>query len=65
MLDTEVTSAILKSVDDGFDEQLAFTQDLVRLPSLRGEEHTAQDFMADAMRKRAFDVDHWLSLIHI
>ena len=59
MLDKEIASAILKSVDEGFDEQLAFTQELVRLPSLRGEEHTAQDFMAAAMRKRGFDVDQW------
>ncbi|WP_366554955.1 ArgE/DapE family deacylase [Aquibaculum sediminis] len=59
MLDKEIASAILKSVDEGFDEQVAFTQDLVRLPSLRGEEHTAQDFMAAAMRTRGFDVDQW------
>ncbi|MDX5362249.1 MAG: ArgE/DapE family deacylase [Alphaproteobacteria bacterium] len=59
MLDNDIASAILKSVDDGFDEQVAFTQELVRLPSLRGEEHTAQDFMAAAMRKRGFDVDQW------
>ena len=31
-------SAILAAVDAKFDEQIRFTQDFVRIPSLRGEE---------------------------
>jgi hypothetical protein len=50
---------IMAAVDDAFDAQIAFTQSLVRLPSVRGAEHTAQDFMADAMRERGLAVDSW------
>ncbi|WP_427306042.1 ArgE/DapE family deacylase [Cupriavidus sp. H39] len=50
---------IMKSVDDHFDAQLKFTQDLIRYPSLRGQEHTAQDFLYEAMRKRGFSMDRW------
>lgn len=59
MLEQDVARKIQDSVDQGFDAQLAFTQDLVRFPSLRGQEHTAQDFMAAAMRGRGLSVDHW------
>ena len=51
--------AILEAVDARFDEQIRFTQDFVRKPSLRGEEQTAQDFMAAAMAQRGLSVDHW------
>ncbi|WP_342640127.1 ArgE/DapE family deacylase [Rhodoligotrophos ferricapiens] len=59
MLDKDVAKAITDAVDAAFDDQIRFTQDMVRIPSLRGQEHTMQDFMADAMAKRGFDVDHW------
>ena len=52
MPNTEATKKITKAVDDGFDAQLKFTADLTRLPSLRGQEATAQDFMARAYRDR-------------
>ena len=42
------TRRILQAVDAQFDAQLAFTQDLVRFPSLREQEHTAQDFLYEA-----------------
>lgn len=58
-LTPELTKRIMQSVDDHFDAQLAFTQDLVRFPSLRGQEHTAQDFLYEAMRKRGFAMDRW------
>ena len=60
MIDAELTSRILWSVDRGFEDQVEFTRELVRFPSLRGAEHTAQDFMARAMRERGLAVDHWL-----
>lgn len=59
MLEQRVASAIIKAVEHGFDEQLRFTEDLVRIPSLRGQEHTAQDFMAAAMAARGLSVDQW------
>ncbi|HEY5632212.1 MAG TPA: ArgE/DapE family deacylase [Burkholderiaceae bacterium] len=50
---------ILAAVDAGFDEQVRFLCDLVSMPSLRGAEGTAQDFMAAAMHVRGFSVDRW------
>ena len=38
MADADLTKRVLKAVDDGFDQQLAFLADLTRLPSLRGQE---------------------------
>jgi acetylornithine deacetylase len=59
MLDSAITGAIKDAVDAGFDEQVAFTGELVRFPSRRGREHTAQDFMATAMREQGLAVDRW------
>jgi acetylornithine deacetylase len=59
MLDRELTTRIMNSVDDGFDEQVALTAELVKFPSVRGAEHTAQDFVAGEMRRRGLDVDRW------
>src|ERR687885_79648 len=59
MLDRDLANRILKSVDDGFDEQVALTAELVKFPSVRGAEHTAQDFVAGEMRRRGLAVDRW------
>jgi len=59
MLAPDLRSRILRSVDDGFDDQVRFLADLTRLPSLRCHEATAQDFMSAAMRKRGLSVDRW------
>jgi acetylornithine deacetylase len=59
MLDTPLSNEILAAVDAGFDAQVAFTQDLVRFPSLRGQEHTAQDYIFDALRGRGLTMDRW------
>ncbi len=59
MPDQQTVDSILKAVDEAFPAQVAFTQDLVRFPSLRGCEHTAQDFMHDALRARGLPVDRW------
>ena len=59
MLENDVAAAITDAVDRRFDEQVRFTQAMVRFPSTRGHEHTIQDFMADAMAKRGLAVDHW------
>lgn len=50
---------IIQAVDDAFDEQIDFTQDLVRLPSQRGQEKVAQEFMYQAMAERGFIMDRW------
>lgn len=59
MLTTETSAAILEAVDALFDRQIEFTRELVRYPSLRGDEATAQDCMFGAMRSRKLDMDRW------
>lgn len=59
MLKSEVASALLAAVDEGFEGQVALTAELVRFPSTRGNEHTAQDFMAEEMRRRGLSVDRF------
>lgn len=58
-LDSDLTQDILQAVDQGFDAQLDFLAELTRFPSLRGQEATAQDFMAEAMRSRGYGVDRF------
>ena len=58
-MDAEVSTRIMQSVDEGFAEQCDFTAELVKFPSLRGAEHTAQDFVAAAMREQGLAVDRW------
>ncbi len=59
MPDAATTTALRKAVDDGFDEQIQFLADLVSIPSLRGQEAPAQDFMAEGFRARGYGVDKW------
>ena len=59
MLDRGVAESICEAVDRRFDEQLRFTQSLIRLPSQRGQEHTAQEFLYEAMRERGLALDRW------
>lgn len=68
-LSHELKETLLKSVDDGFDEQLAYTQRLVKLPSLRGKEHAIQDlvfreFKARNMKVDRFDMDPEMIAAH-
>ena len=55
----ELRSRILKSVEDGFAEHVAFTQDLVRFPSTRGNEQMVQDYMFRAMRQRGLTMERF------
>jgi acetylornithine deacetylase len=59
MLNDETARALMEAVDAGFDQQVSLTADLVRFPSTRGNEATAQDFMAGLMRDRGLDVDRF------
>ncbi len=59
MTDNQLTERLLDAVDAAFDEEIRFLSDLTRIPSLRGEEATAQDFMARAYASRGLDVDRW------
>lgn len=61
-LSQELIDSITKSVSDGFDEQIAFTQTLIRLGGQRGEEREIQEFMFKQFSDRGynpvqFDID--------
>lgn len=58
-LDPKLAQEIIDAVDQGFDEQLDFLCELIRFPSLRGQEHTAQDFWFDSLRRRSYAMDRW------
>lgn len=59
MSDKPGTTEIIAAVDAGWDEQVAFTQDLIRYPSTRGQEHTAQAFLHDTLAARGYAMDRW------
>lgn len=58
-VDEATRQAILKAVSEGFDDQVRFLQDFVRIPSTRFEEGPAQDYIAAALRQRGYSVDDW------
>lgn len=58
-MDTGLREAILRAVDAGFDEQLAYTQKLVGFASQRGEEFVIQDFIHGDLRARGFRMDRF------
>lgn len=58
-IDPELARRLIEAVNIGFDQQIRFLADLTRLPSLRGEEASAQDVMARAYAQRGLDVDRW------
>src|SRR4051812_11362558 len=55
----DIATALKHAADAEFDGAQQFLAEYVRLPSLRGQEAPAQDFMAAAFRARGLDVDHW------
>ncbi|MFE4543534.1 ArgE/DapE family deacylase [Arthrobacter sp. NPDC056727] len=59
MITEEQSRRILDAVDAAFDAQMAFTQDLVRHPSLRTQEGSAQDLLHSAMAQRGLEMDRW------
>ena len=60
-LDPALADRIVKAVDDGFDAQLDYLKTLVRFPSQRGDEHAAQDFVFQELRKRGFTMERFLN----
>lgn len=58
-LDAALRAAILKSVEDGFDEQVAYTQKLVSFASQRGAEFAVQDFIFDDLKARGLAMDRF------
>jgi acetylornithine deacetylase len=58
-LESKTRDVIVRSVADGFADQVAHTQALVRFPSLRGEEHAIQDFVFRELRRRGYAADRF------
>ncbi|RKF14020.1 ArgE/DapE family deacylase [Roseovarius spongiae] len=57
--DADLRKRIKEAVAAGFDDQVAFTQELVRNPSLRGHEHSVQDQLYRTLRARGYDMDRF------
>ena len=58
-LDPDLKSRILQAVEDGFAEQVSFTQKLVQMPSLRGHEHAIQDLLFRSLQSRGYAMDRF------
>lgn len=59
MPDRDITRRISDAVDAAFDRQLEFTAELVRHPSLRAAEASAQDLMFNELSSRGLAMDRW------
>ena len=59
MITEDHKQRILDAVDAAFETQLSFTQELVRHPSLRTREGSAQDLLHEAMASRGLEMDRW------
>ena len=59
VVDSNTLDRIFAEVDRGFDQQMEMLSDLVAIPSCRGEESRAQDFMAHAMAELGLAIDRW------
>ena len=58
-LDADLAARITEAVSRNLPAQIDFTEELVRHPSLRGQEHTAQDFLFREMQSRGLVMDRW------
>lgn len=58
-LDPALADRIAASVEAGFDDQVAFTRDLIRFASTRGEEHAIQDHLFRAFRSRGLVMERF------
>ena len=58
-IDAGLSQEILAAVSDKFDSQMAFTMDLMRHASLRGQEAEAQTSLYAALEERGYAMDRW------
>jgi len=58
-LEPGLAREILDAVAGGFSDQIQFTEEMMRYPSLRGQEHTAQTCFHDALASRGYAMDRW------
>lgn len=59
LLDKNLRDEIVSSVERGFDEQVRYTQELIRLRSLRGDEHVIQDRVFRELRNRGYAMERF------
>ncbi|WP_426959305.1 ArgE/DapE family deacylase [Muricoccus radiodurans] len=59
MPDPALLDRLRRAVDAGFDAEVAFLGDIVRFPSLRGQEAPLQDWIARWMAGRGYQVDRF------
>lgn len=58
-MDTILQTRIMEAVDTGFAETVDFLAELTSHPSTRGNEQSAQDFIANELATRGYEVDRW------
>ena len=58
-MEKDIALKILSAVEANFDKQTDFLSELVSHPSTRGQEQSAQAYMADALSERGYSVDRW------
>ena len=55
----DLKTRLCDAVDAAFDREIDFLSELTAHPSTRGNEQSAQEFMARALTARGYDVDRW------
>ncbi|MDO6589416.1 acetylornithine deacetylase [Loktanella sp. D2R18] len=55
----DLKTRLCDAVDQEFDRQIAFLSTLTSHPSTRGNEQSAQSFMADELATRGYQIDRW------
>lgn len=58
-LSDNVKTAITEAVAQGFPDQIAFTKDLIRFASTRGQEREVVQFIADQLAQRGYEIDQF------
>ena len=58
-MEKDIALKILSAVEANFDKQTDFLSELVSHPSTRGQEQSAQAYMAYALQERGYSVDRW------
>ncbi len=58
-MDKDITKSVMDAVDKRFDEQTVFLSELTSHPSTRGNEQSAQAFMAESLEELGYETDHW------
>ncbi|WP_343211879.1 ArgE/DapE family deacylase (plasmid) [Aliisedimentitalea scapharcae] len=55
----DLNTNLCNAVDAAFDQQVQFLSDLTAHPSIRGNEQSAQAFMATTLSERGYELDRW------